>query len=296
MDGIILLHKPKGLTSHDCVNKIRRIMKTKKVGHTGTLDPSATGVLPICINDATKIIQFMEFDSKEYIAEVSLSHTTTTEDADGAVLEEDLSFKHLTREKLQATLKQFLGKQKQIPPMISSIKVNGKKLYQYARENKEVERPIRDIEVLDIELLDDQAVYEGTEIVFRFRAHVSKGTYIRTLAVDIGKVLGYPAHLKSLIRSKSGQFKLKDCVRFEDLESGNVKLVSIYEALRGFGFPMLVANDELKQKIFNGQKLPHQYGEEELVFIDENNHVLAIYRVDEKNQNLLKPTRVLINK
>jgi tRNA pseudouridine55 synthase len=294
MNGIILLNKPKGLTSHDCVNRIRRIAKTKKVGHTGTLDPSATGVLPICINDATKIIQFMEFDTKEYIAEVSLSHTTTTEDADGEVLEEDLSHKKLSREKLGEVIKQFLGKQKQIPPMISSIKVNGKKLYQYARENKEVERPVRDIEVFEIELLDDRELYEGTEIVFRFRAHVSKGTYIRTLAVDIGKTLGFPAHLKSLIRSKSGQFKLEDCVTLEELEQGELKLVSIYEALKRF--PMVVADETLKQKIFNGQKLSHIYEKDEIVFVDENKQVLAIYHVDEKNPKGLKPTRVLINK
>lgn len=291
MDGILLLNKPKGMTSHDCVNRVRRLFKTKKVGHTGTLDPNVTGVLPICINNATKIIQFMELDTKSYQAVISIGTSTSTEDSEGEVIEQNLSYKKITRDEILDVLNSFLGKQKQIPPMISSVKVNGKKLYQYARENKTVERPVRDIEIFEIELLSKESIFEGNEVTFEFRVHVSKGTYIRTLAVDIGQKLGYAAHLKDMIRTQSGQFKLEDCVTFEEIEQADVQLISIYEALKDRF--MITCDNQLEEKIKNGKKLKNIHQQDEIVFVNQHQEVIGIYKIDENNQELIKPIRVL---
>ena len=230
MNGLLLLDKPQGMTSHDCVNRIRRIFQTKKVGHAGTLDPDATGVLVIAINRATKILQFLENDAKVYEATITLGTRTTTEDASGEVVEEDLSYKSISRDRLIDTLNQFLGKQTQIPPMVSAVKVKGKKLYEYARQNQAVKRPERTIEVFRLELLDENEIFAGEMVSFRILARVSKGTYIRTLATDIGKQLGYPAHLKTLRRIKSGTFTIERCVTFEAIEAGQFHLISMKEA------------------------------------------------------------------
>lgn len=290
--GIILLDKPKGMTSHDCVNRIRRIFHTKKVGHTGTLDPDATGVLVVCINDATKIIQFMEFDTKTYEATISIGTSTSTEDASGEVVERDDSIKTIERSQLIQVLKQFIGPQTQIPPMISSIKVNGKKLYEYARANETVERPKRSIEVFSLELLSDDEVFSGKTIEFSIRTHVSKGTYIRTLAKDIGQALGYPAHLKTLRRTQSGAFTIDQCVPLETLEQGNYHVLPMIHAFQSF--PKVVADESLIRKIKNGQKLKSVEWNETIVFINEKEHVLAIYAPDPKQTGWLKPVRVIM--
>lgn len=292
MDGILLLNKPKNMTSHDCVNKIRKIFNTKKVGHLGTLDPDVTGVLPLCINNATKIIQFLDKSSKEYLATISIGSSTTTEDSSGRIVERDETDKEITRENVINVLESFLGKQIQIPPMISAVKVNGKKLYEYARENLEVLRPKREIEIFNIELLSEARVFSGVDIELLIKVHCSKGTYIRTLAVDIGKRLGYPAHLKELIRLKSGSFSLNDCFTFTDIENGNYNLISIFDAL--CDYPRIEVNDNLKEKILNGQKLLFKHDKPtQIVFYDRYKQVLAIYKTYEKSPNMIKPVRVL---
>lgn len=294
MNGIILLDKPTGLTSHDCVNRVRRIYNTKKVGHTGTLDPSATGVLVLCINDATKIIQFMEQDSKVYEGTIAFGKKTSTGDREGEVIQIDSEHKVLTREKLIDTLNKFLGEQTQTPPIISSIKVKGKKLYDYARENKPVELPIRDITIHSIELVSDEALFTGEEIYFTIRVHVSKGTYIRSLAEDIGKELGYPAHLHTLRRLQSGQFTIDDCYTLEALEQNKVALRPLIDGFKGYH--QIVVTGELKQRILYGQKLPNHYPNEPIVFIDEDKNVLAIYQAIEGEEQLVKPIRVIKTK
>lgn len=282
------------MTSHDCVNRIRKIFKTKKVGHLGTLDPDVTGVLPLCINNATKIIQFINQESKEYIANISIGTSTTTEDSSGDVLERDLSDKEFTRKQIINVLQSFLGKQKQTPPMISAVKVNGKRLYEYARKNLEVKRPIRDIEIYDIELLSYEEIFTGKEVNFIIRVHCSKGTYIRTLAVDIGKKLGYPAHLKELIRTKSGNFSINKSYTFTQIEKGEYRLISLLDALNNFF--KVQANDELKRKILTGQRLPNKYNDcKYIVFYDIFNDVLAIYKPLENNPQFIKPVRVIKN-
>ncbi len=292
MDGILLLNKPVKMTSHDCVNKIRKLFNTRKVGHLGTLDPDVTGVLPICINEATKIIPFIEAMDKEYIATVSIGYSTDTEDESGRIIEVNQDYKEITRERLLNILNSFIGEQIQVPPMYSSVKVNGKKLYEYARNNIEVKRPERLITIYDIKILSDGNIFTGTEINFSIRVHCSKGTYIRTLAVDIGKKLGYPAHMKSLVRTKSGHFSLNQCVTFEDIEKGNFQLISLFDCLKDYH--RVLVDDELKKKIIHGQKLHYTLDQFTLVvFYDIFNRVLAIYEKDTNYPQLIKPVRVL---
>src|SRR5690625_2979508 len=174
MNGIIPLYKPKGMTSHDCVAKMRRLLKIKKIGHTGTLDPSVEGVLPICVGEATKIIPFLLPLKKVYIADVFLGKSTTTEDADGEIVLEKKVETPPTNEEIHTALRQFQGEIKQVPPMYSAIKVKGKKLYEYARENKEIERPSRTVTIYKIERLITES---ETNNPFRIKVTCSKGTY-----------------------------------------------------------------------------------------------------------------------
>ena len=194
MDGILLINKPVGYTSHDIVGIVRKKLHTKKVGHCGTLDPDATGVLVVCVNKATKAIQFLMSDTKVYRATLSLGKSTDTYDASGKILEEK-EVGQISKAQVIDVLNSFLGKSKQKPPIYSAIKVNGKKLYEYARNGEEVEIKERDIEIMMIELID----FSNNEIVFDVKC--SKGTYIRSLCVDIAKKLGYPGHMSHLERA-----------------------------------------------------------------------------------------------
>lgn len=203
MDGVIIVNKPAGMTSHDVVNRIRKIFKTKKVGHCGTLDPDATGVLVVAVNKATKLLQFLTADNKEYIATLSLGTATDTYDASGQVTATK-EYVPISDKKILACLNSFVGEQEQIPPMHSAIKVKGKKLYEYARNNETVEIPRRVITIDYIELISI------VDNLVKFKVGCSKGTYIRSLCFDIAKKLDYPGHMYSLIRSKSGNFSLSD--------------------------------------------------------------------------------------
>ncbi|TKI76886.1 tRNA pseudouridine(55) synthase TruB, partial [Bacillus mycoides] len=203
MEGVVLLHKPKGMTSHDCVFKLRKILREKRIGHTGTLDPDVTGVLPICVGRATKIAQFLTSETKTYEGEVTLGFSTTTEDASGEVVEKQDVNRVITRKEVEEVLAELTGTIEQMPPMFSAVKVNGKKLYEYARAGQEVERPVRTITIHEFVLLDEREVFEGENISFRFRVTCSKGTYVRTLAVMIGEKLGFPSHMSHLVRTAS---------------------------------------------------------------------------------------------
>ena len=186
MNGVLIINKPKGYTSHDIVNVVRKKLNTKKVGHTGTLDPDATGVLPILIGTATKISKYLIEHKKIYMATVRLGYKTDTADASGKIIKEDKYFQKIDDKKIEDILASFLGKQKQVPPMYSAIKVDGKKLYEYARDGVEIERAARDIEIYDIEV--EKFNVEDNEITFRVKC--SKGTYIRTLCETIAEILG----------------------------------------------------------------------------------------------------------
>ncbi|NLG80972.1 MAG: tRNA pseudouridine(55) synthase TruB [Bacilli bacterium] len=291
MQGILLLKKPAKLTSHDCVQKVRMLFKTKKVGHIGTLDPEVTGVLPICINQATKIIPFIENTEKEYLATVRLGYSTTTDDATGEIVQIDDHFKEITRAELLEVLERFTGTIEQVVPLYSAVRVNGKRLYDYAFNNEEVERPTRKVNIKEIELLSDADVFSGKVVDFRIRVLCSKGTYIRTLAYDIGQSLGIPSHMLSLVRTKAGKFHLEDCVTFSDIEAGNFSLVSMYDALSEY--PRILADADLQMRIKHGQKLKYSTNDFTfIVFHDIFKRVLAIYEKDEKDPSLIKPARV----
>lgn len=218
MDGILLLNKPKGLTSHDCVFKIRKLLKIKKVGHTGTLDPDVTGVLPICIGRATKIVEYITGADKVYEGEVTIGFSTTTEDASGEIVEKDSSNKVITRSEIEAVFRSLTGEIIQTPPMYSAVKVNGTRLYEYARKGIHIERPSRSVLIKELVLLSEHEQYEGEIITFKFRVSCSKGTYVRTLAVMIGELLGYPAHMSGLVRVATGSYTLSQCVSFSEIE------------------------------------------------------------------------------
>lgn len=252
MDGVLLLNKPRGMTSHDCVMKLRRLLGTKKIGHTGTLDPDVDGVLPICVGAATKLVQFLTAESKEYIGEVTIGYSTTTEDASGEILERLPVSETFSSEQIDAILTEMLGTSIQIPPMYSAVKVNGKKLYEYARAGLDVERPQREVTIFELERTSDIQHVDGL-VKFRFRVHGSKGIFIRTVAVTIGEKLGYPAHMSDLTRVASGNFKLADCVTFADIEKGDFDLLSIDVALADF--PTVKVDDWIEKLVRNGVKL-----------------------------------------
>ncbi|AKP65645.1 tRNA pseudouridine synthase B [Levilactobacillus koreensis JCM 16448] len=220
MDGIIPLYKERGLTSFDCVAKLRHILHTKKVGHSGTLDPSVDGVLPICIGSATKVVPYLMGSGKMYRGTVTLGLATTTEDLDGDVIDEQPLAKAFTLNQLTAATAKLTGTIQQTPPMYSAVKVKGRKLYEYARAGETVERPTRTITV-DHFTLADAGTFDtdaGTQTV-AFEVACSKGTYVRTLAVDLGRQLGVPAVMASLTRHKSGGFTLDQTVTLAQVEA-----------------------------------------------------------------------------
>ncbi|MES9683196.1 tRNA pseudouridine(55) synthase TruB [Bacillus sp. AFS001701] len=302
MNGVIALNKPAGLTSHDCVFKIRKILKTKKVGHTGTLDPEVTGVLPICVGEATKLIPYLTDDRKKYIGEITLGFSTTTEDAHGEIIEQKKVDRVITREEILNVLNQLTGDISQTPPMYSAVKVNGKKLYEYARAGIEVERPTRIVTIFENSLLDDREVFEGDTISFKFEVFCSKGTYIRTLAVQIGELLGFPAHMSYLTRTKAGAFTIDDCVTFAELEENandftlDRVMLSMEQALNEY--PRLTVTVEEEVRVFNGGFFPNTMNCKEGEYIavyNENNRIIAMYTPNPKNNNVIKPTRVFHN-
>lgn len=210
LNGIINIHKEAGFTSHDVVAKMRGICGQKKIGHTGTLDPMATGVLPVCLGNGTKLCDMLTDKDKEYVAELLLGQVTDTQDVTGQVLAQ--SPVEAAEEEIRAAVMSFVGEYHQIPPMYSALKINGKKLYELAREGKEVERKARPVTILEIEIIKLEPP------VVTMRVVCSKGTYIRTLCADIGEKLGCGGTMKSLVRTKVGPFALEQAVTLEALQ------------------------------------------------------------------------------
>lgn len=265
MDGILLINKPAGYTSHDIVGIVRKKLHTKKVGHCGTLDPDATGVLVVCVNKATKAIQFLMSDTKFYRATLSLGKSTDTYDASGKVLEEK-EVGALSENQVIDVLNSFMGKSKQKPPIYSAIKVNGKKLYEYARNGEEVEIKERNIEIMMIKMIS----FSNNEIVFDVKC--SKGTYIRSLCVDIAQKLGYPGHMSHLERRQAGHFSIEDCITLEQLEKGDYTLHSIKEALGDY--PKLKLKDPTI--VYHGKQIKSNLTGKIAIY-DNHNKILAIY-------------------
>lgn len=222
LDGILVVNKPPGITSHDVVDFIRRKFNIKRVGHAGTLDPMATGVLVMLLGKATKLSNTFTGDDKEYIAKIFFGKSTDTQDAHGRVIEEK-KLDTLDIEDIKKALDNFKGEIEQIPPMVSAIKHKGKKLYQLARSGKTVEREPRKIKISGIEILD----FKFPEMTFRVKC--SKGTYVRTLCEDIGKSLGVPSHMSSLIRIASGDFLLGDSKNMDEIHEKDIISFSNYD-------------------------------------------------------------------
>lgn len=298
VNGILPLWKEKGMTSHDCVFKLRKILKTKKVGHTGTLDPEVDGVLPICIGNTTKVAEYITDQGKTYEAEVAIGYSTETEDATGEMVERNTDEKKITRQQLRTVLEGLTGEITQIPPMYSAVKVNGKKLYEYARAGIQVERPVRKAQIHSIELLDGSEEWTGVDINFRIRIECGKGTYIRTLAVQIGEALGYPAHMSQLTRTKSGEFKKSECFTLAEVAefAQNEKVEEILKPLvyALSEFPVVEIDEADFFAMKNGQVMDmHPLLEEHrLLVFTRNASPFALYKKHPEKSGKMKPEKM----
>lgn len=287
MNGIIIINKEADFTSFDVVAKLRGICGQKKIGHTGTLDPQAVGVLPVCLGNATKLCDMLTDKDKEYVAELLLGVTTDTQDTTGKILsEKNVDCGSFSEGQVQTAIMDFVGEYDQIPPMYSALKVNGKKLYELAREGKEVERKARRVTIREIEILDLQLP------IVKIRVVCSKGTYIRTLCADIGEKLGCGGTMKSLVRTRVERFKLEDALTLSQvqklkdeghLESAVMTVDSVFSE-----YPKLHVRAEWKKLTDNGNAFfPNQtvekkvYGEGEWVRIyGEDGGFVGIYAYD----------------
>ena len=286
MNGILIVDKPKGYTSRDVVNSIERLANTKKVGHGGTLDPIATGVLVVALGNGLKVLEFLSDQDKEYIATVKMGIETNTLDITGEVTKKK-DFFFLDAVKLDEVLKSFVGKYNQEVPLYSSVKVGGQRLYKYARENTPVELPKREVNIYSLELLASK------NDEFIIKANVSKGTYIRSLIRDIGEKLGIPCTMKELRRTRQGDFVIDEAVSIEQLESGIIKPLPIEKALKNIIF--VPADEDLEKKIMNGAILDNIYAEKMVGFKNLKNEVIAIYKVYDKDITKIKPLKVFKN-
>ena len=299
MNGILPLWKEKGMTSHDCVYKLRKILGTKKVGHTGTLDPSVEGVLPMCIGQATRVAEYITNEGKEYVAVISIGTATETEDADGDVVASDNSIKRFVRSEIEGVLEKLTGEIVQIPPMYSAVRINGRRLYEFARQGIEVERPERTVTIDKLELLDDTEVYEGTEVTFQIRIICGKGTYIRTLAVQIGELLGFPAHMASLVRTASGTYRQEDCLTLAEVKKlkDEGELDSFIKPLEAAlsDYQFFEIDDDMQFDLINGQVLPRHSlfdDDETPIVFTKNNRALAVYQIHPTKPELMKPEKM----
>ena len=272
MDGIIIVDKPKGWTSRDVVNKISKLLKIKKVGHTGTLDPLATGVLVICIGKATKICELLTSSEKTYEVEAVLGIETDTLDLEGKIIKDIDSI--LLEEKVKEAIDSFPKKYMQEVPIYSAVKVEGKKLYEYAREKIDVILPKKEVEIKKIDLKG--IFYEENKTKIKIECTVSKGTYIRSLVRDLAYSMNTIGTMTNLRRIKQGEFNLKDANRVEDIELGKFKVLSIEEVLP---YKKIEVNDFLKNKIINGQKLENRL--KEPVIFTYNDKAIALYKEDD---------------
>ena len=278
MNEILVINKDKNYTSRDVVNILNKQFKTKKIGHTGTLDPIATGVLVVCIGRFTKLVNLITSLDKEYIAEIKLGIKTDTGDITGNVI--DKKEYNLDEEKIKDVLKSFIGVQMQTPPIYSAIKVNGKKLYEYARNNESVEIPKREIEIKSIELLE----FEND--IIKFKCEVSKGTYIRSLIESICEKLDTVGTMNNLIRTRQGKFKIEDSYTLKNIEENNFKFVNLEDVL---DYEIINLEEDTYNKVVNGCKIKLNSNSDK-VLLKYNDILIAIY---EKYNDLFKPLVML---
>lgn len=303
MDGIIPLWKERGMTSHDCVFKVRKILKMKKVGHGGTLDPNVDGILPICVGKGTKLLDLLHEQPKTYFGEITLGKATTTEDSDGEVIAQKEVTTPLSTEEIDAMMQQMTGPLVQVPPMYSAVKVNGKRLYEYARAGIEVERPERHIMIYEFKRMNTPVYDEEAKTqTWNFTVTCSKGTYVRTLAVDLGQNLGFPAYMSRLTRLQSGGFTPKEAVTLEDLQQSmdQGKISQVIQPLEAVvsQLPKVNLTKQEFDKARNGMRFrtsqfPAFDGELLALFYQQK--VMAIYEYCDEFKQELKPYRMLRN-
>ncbi len=290
MNGIINLKKEAGMTSHDAVFKLRKILGTKKIGHGGTLDPDVVGVLPIAVGKATRMVEFMQDEGKVYEGEITLGYSTTTEDASGEVVAETPVLSPLDETTVDKAIASLTGPITQIPPMYSAVKVNGRKLYEYARAGQEVERPERQVTIYQFERTSSIS-YEDHLARFTFRVKCSKGTYIRTLSVDLGEKLGYAAHMSHLTRTSAAGLQLEDALTLNEIaakvEAGQLDFLHPLEIGIGDLVKVFLSPEEATEVRFG-----------RFIELDQTNKELAAFEGDkllailEKRDNFYKPRKV----
>lgn len=305
MDGILPLWKEPGMTSHDCVFKLRKLLQTKKIGHGGTLDPDVAGVLPIFIGKGTKVIEFLSDEGKVYEGEVTLGYSTTTEDFSGEVVQKKPVTEPLTKDQIDHAMVQFIGEITQIPPMYSAVKVAGKRLYEYARNNEEVKRPIRKATINSFTRISEPKWNEEQQTQsWKFQVHCGKGTYIRTLAVDLGEALGYPAHMSQLTRLASGGFTKEQAITLAQVATyKEAGIVDKYLLPIEFGvknFEQVAISDALWSKVKNGMRLSAaDFGLTQIpnqpIAIFYHEKVVSIYATYREDSDQLKPLKVIRN-
>ena len=272
MNGILVVNKDLGYTSRDVVNIVSKVLGTKKVGHTGTLDPMASGVLVLCVGQALKLCEMLTNHDKEYIAGIVLGIETDTLDMEGNVLSTETV--DIDEYSITNVVNSFKGSYMQEVPKYSAVKVNGKKLYEYARSNIDVELPSKMVNIYDIEIIDDIEYREG-KVYFKIKTTVSKGTYIRSLVRDIGRKLGVPSVMNSLVRNRLGDFNIDNAYSIDDIKNGDFKLVSLMDTLPNM--KRVVVDDNMAFKIKNGVIMKSFFDEDKALILDKDNNLLAIY-------------------
>lgn len=304
MNGILPLWKERGMTSHDCIFHLRRILKTRKIGHTGTLDPEVDGVLPICVGAATKAAEFMTDMGKAYEGEITLGYSTETEDAHGEIVERVAVLGAPETAIIDEMMTTLEGTIIQIPPMYSAVKVNGRRLYEYARKGETVERPKREAEIYSFVRTSEPRYNEVEKTVsWDFAVKCGKGTYIRTLAVDLGKGLGYPAHMSRLTRTASGPFSKENCLTLaevqEKMDLGEIDSVLLPIESIFSEYPRFDVNSEVWEQIKNGSILPSQtfegFENASLIAVHYQGYLVALYENHTNKPNFKKPRKMFLS-
>ena len=283
MDGIILVNKEKGMTSRDVVNLVSCVCHTKKVGHTGTLDPMATGLLVICVGRATKLVEVLTSHQKEYIASMMFGMKTDTKDITGTVLEQRIS--HVTKEQIEIILHDMTTTYQQEVPIYSAVKIHGKKLYEYARNGEQIELPKREVTIDQLKIID----WQDQKQELTFLTQVSKGTYIRSLVEDIATHLDTIGTMTALTRTKVGNFSLEQANTIAEIKNNQFKVYTIYEVLKSMYETRQIAG-ELEKKVLNGAKIDNPEDLDIVFFINDKKEPLALYR---REGNLLKCYKML---
>lgn len=289
MNGILLVNKESGMTSRDVVNQVCHILHTKKVGHTGTLDPIAEGVMVLCIGNATKLVEVVTASQKEYVAEVVLGTKTDTGDITGNIIEEQEVC--ISSEDIKEAIQKMKKTYQQTVPLYSAVKINGKKLYEYAREGNQIELPSREVTIYEIECVTEP-YYENGKTIFQIRTLVSKGTYIRSLIEDLAAYLNTIGTMASLKRTKQGIFSIEDCYRLEQIENNEIELLDISTVLNDY--PKITVDEYLENRIRNGAILENRYIEDVVLFQNKEGILLALYHIYSKDPNKMKPWKMLI--